>query len=45
MLVWTGLLLLLLGVVVWFFGNRLWLMGAGAGALLGIGLLLNVNEP
>ncbi len=39
MLVWTGLLLLLLGVIVWFFGNRLWLMGAGAGALLGIGLL------
>lgn len=39
MLIWTGLMLLLLGVVVWFFGNRLWLMGAGAGALLGIGLL------
>lgn len=39
MLIWTGLMLLLLGVIVWFFGNRLWLMGAGAGALLGIGLL------
>lgn len=39
MLIWTGLTLLLLGVVVWFFGNRLWLLGAGAGALLGIALL------
>jgi hypothetical protein len=29
----------ILGVVVWFFGNRLWLLGAGAGALLGIALL------
>ncbi|MFN8466067.1 MAG: hypothetical protein U0X20_10970 [Caldilineaceae bacterium] len=36
---WTGLTLLILGVVVWFFGNRLWLMGAGAGALLGVVLL------
>jgi hypothetical protein len=39
MTAWTGLTLLILGVVVWFFGNRLWLMGAGAGALLGIVLL------
>lgn len=39
MLIWTGLTLLILGVVVWLFGNRLWLMAAGAGALLGIGLL------
>jgi hypothetical protein len=39
MFVWTGLTLLILGVIVWFFGNRLWLMAAGAGALLGIGLL------
>ncbi len=39
MFVWTGLTLLILGVIVWFFGNRLWLMGAGAGALLGIVLL------
>jgi hypothetical protein len=39
MFVWTGLTLLILGAIVWFFGNRLWLMAAGAGALLGIGLL------
>jgi hypothetical protein len=39
MLIWTGLTLLVLGVVVWLYGNRLWLLGAGAGALLGIGLL------
>jgi hypothetical protein len=39
MFVWTGLMLLALGLVVWFFGDRLWLMGAGAGALLGIVLL------
>ncbi len=36
---WTGLTLLVLGVLVWLFGNRLWLMGAGAGALLGVVLL------
>jgi Na+/serine symporter len=34
MFVWTGLTLLILGVIVWFFGNRLWLMAAGAGAAL-----------
>jgi hypothetical protein len=39
MLFWTSLILLALGVLVWLFGNRLWLLGAGAGALLGIGLL------
>ncbi len=39
MLLWTGLTLLVLGVVVWFFGNRLWLLAAGAGALLGMALL------
>ncbi len=39
MLLWTGLTLLIIGVIVWLFGNRLWLLGAGAGALLGIGLL------
>jgi hypothetical protein len=39
MFVWTGLTLLILGVIVWFFGNRLWLMAAGAGALLGVALL------
>ena len=39
MLIWTGLTLLVLGVIVWLFGDRLWLMAAGAGALLGIGLL------
>jgi len=38
MTLFTGLLLLALGIVVWLFGNRLWLLGAGAGALLGIGL-------
>jgi hypothetical protein len=39
---WIGLILLGLGVAVWLFGDRrrrLWLLGAGAGALLGAGLL------
>jgi hypothetical protein len=39
MLLWTGLVSLALGVVVWLFSDRLWLLGAAAGALLGIGLL------
>jgi hypothetical protein len=39
MLLWTGLVSLVLGVVVWLFSNRLWLLGAATGALLGIGLL------
>ena len=39
MLIWTGLTLLAVGVVVWLFGNRLWLLAAGVGALLGISLL------
>ncbi len=39
MLLATGLILLGLGVFVWLFGNRMWLLGAGAGALLGYGLL------
>jgi hypothetical protein len=39
MLLWTGLVALVLGVVVWLFSNRLWLLGAATGALLGIGLL------
>jgi hypothetical protein len=39
MLLSTGLAALLLGVFVWFFGNRLWLLGAATGALLGIGLM------
>ncbi len=34
-----GLSVLALGVVVWLFGNRMWLLGAGAGALLGVGLV------
>ena len=36
---WTGLILLGLGLSVWLFGNRMWLLGASAGALLGYGLL------
>jgi hypothetical protein len=28
-----------LGISVWLFGNRMWLLGAGAGALLGYSLL------
>jgi hypothetical protein len=36
---WTGLILLVLGVFVWLFGNRMWLLGAGAGALLAYGVL------
>ncbi len=39
MLLWTGFILIVLGVLVWLFGNRMWLLGAGAGALLGIGLM------
>ena len=39
MLLTTGLILIALGVVVWLFGDRMWLLGAGAGALLGFGLL------
>jgi hypothetical protein len=39
MFIWTGLTILALGVAVWFLGGRLWLLAAGAGALLGIGLL------
>jgi hypothetical protein len=39
MLLWTGLAALVLGVLVWLAGNRLWLLGAATGALLGIGLL------
>jgi len=35
----TGLILAALGVAVWLFGNRMWLLGAGAGALLGFALL------
>jgi hypothetical protein len=35
----TGLTLLVLGIVVWLFGRRMWILGAGAGALLGFGLL------
>ena len=35
----TGLTLLALGIVVWMWGNRMWLLGAGAGALLGFGLV------
>jgi hypothetical protein len=46
MLLVIGLTLLLLGIVVWFYGNRMWLLGAGAGALLGFGLLnlLNISS-
>ena len=39
MLFMTGLTLLALGIAVWLFGNRMWLLGAGAGALLGYALL------
>jgi hypothetical protein len=42
MLVATGLALLVLGVFVWLYGDRFWLLGAGAGALLGIGLLTHL---
>ena len=46
MLLITGLVLFALGLVVWFYGNRMWLLGAGAGALLGFGLvnLLNLSS-
>ncbi len=39
---WTGLLLVLLGVAVLLRGDRLWLLAAGAGALLGAGLELRI---
>jgi hypothetical protein len=39
MLLITGLILLGLGVAVWLYGNRMWLLGAGAGAMLGAALL------
>ena len=39
MLFMTGVTLLALGIAVWLFGNRMWLLGAGAGALLGYALL------
>ena len=39
MSLWTGVILFALGIFVWLFGNRMWLLGAGAGALLGFGLL------
>jgi hypothetical protein len=35
----VALTMLALGVFVWLFGNRMWLLGAGAGALLGFALL------
>lgn len=35
----TGLTLLVLGIFVWLFGRRMWILGAGAGALLGFGLI------
>lgn len=40
--IWTGLLLVLLGVAVLLRGDRLWLLAAGAGALLGAGLELRI---
>jgi hypothetical protein len=45
MTLWIGLTVVALGVIVWLFGNRMWLLGAGAGALLGVGLvnLLNIS--
>jgi len=43
MLLITGFTLLALGIVVWYYGNRMWLLGAGAGALLGFGLLSLFN--
>jgi hypothetical protein len=39
MLLTTGLILIGLGIAVWLFGDRMWLLGAGAGALLGFALL------
>jgi hypothetical protein len=28
-----------IGIIVWLFGNRMWLLGAGAGAMLGFAIL------
>ena len=35
----TGLIMLALGIGVLLFGNRMWLLGAGAGAMLGFALM------
>jgi hypothetical protein len=35
----VALTMLGLGIFVWLFGNRMWLLGAGAGALLGFALV------
>jgi hypothetical protein len=35
----VALTMLGLGIFVWLFGNRMWLLGAGAGALLGFAVL------
>jgi len=36
---WLIVLLIVLGIALLFFGKRLWLLGAGIGALLGVGLV------
>jgi hypothetical protein len=45
MLLITGLTLIAIGIIVWLFGNRMWLLGAGAGALLGFGFLGLFSTP
>jgi hypothetical protein len=39
MALWFCLLMIALGIALLFFGKRLWVLGAGVGALLGIGFL------
>jgi hypothetical protein len=36
---WLSIILILLGIVLLFLGKRLWLVGAGVGALLGVSLV------
>ncbi len=39
----VALTMLVLGIFVWLFGNRMWLLGAAAGALLGFALINFLN--
>ncbi len=40
MYTWLNILLIVIGVALLFFGKRLWLLGTGVGALLGLSLVL-----
>lgn len=40
MFTWLSILMIVLGIALLFFGRRLWLLGTGIGALLGVSLVL-----